>query len=64
MNPVEIAQYIVSQIISKSPDQNPYFAISEMAKNQLLTWGRSLKLNIFHEIDLYLISWVFGLDFF
>ena len=43
-------------------DQIPFFAISKMAKNQFLNWGKSLKLPEmqFHEKKMiYLISQVF-----
>ena len=49
-------------------DQIPFFAISKMAKNHFLNWGKSLKLPRmqFHEkkLFIYLILRVFCLDFF
>ena len=52
----------------KKFQQIPFFAISKMAKNQFLNWGKSLKLPKmqFHEkkIDLFDFTSFFGLDSF
>ena len=49
-------------------DQNPFFAISKMAKNHFLKWEKSLKLPKvqFHEKKIGFISFheFFCLDFF
>ena len=39
-------------------DQNPFFAISNLTKNQFLNWGKSLKLPKmqFHEEKLHLFN--------
>ena len=48
-------------------DQIPFFAISKMAQNQFLNWGKSLKQPKmqFHEKNGFIsIHEFFGLDFF
>ena len=51
----------------KISDQIPFFAISKMAKNQFLNWGKSLKLPEmqFHEkkFDLFDFTSFFALAF-